>query len=96
MTLNVDGREQAWKFVKENWEAMERRFPSKAGIRRMCEGVTALATPELEADVREFFASRKIDLGGKALPQYLEQLHVAVVFREREMKRLLSYLPANG
>ena len=58
----------------------------------MCEGVTALATAELEADVREFFASRNITLGGKTLEQYLEQLHVAVVFREREAPALEAYL----
>ena len=51
-------------------------------------GIVGLATPELERDVREFFASRKIDLGGKTLDQYLEQLRIAVVFRERVLGRL--------
>jgi puromycin-sensitive aminopeptidase len=89
---SVYGRELAWRFVKEQWETMERLFPSKAGIRRMCEGITALATPELEADVREFFASRRIDLGGKTLQQYLEQLHIATVFKARETAALSVYL----
>jgi len=43
-----------------------------------------LSTPDLERDVRTFFHSRKIDLGGKTLEQYLEQLHTAVLFRERD------------
>ena len=80
---NVYGREQAWEFVKTNWDQMDRLFP-KQGLRRMCSGITGLATPELEQDVRAFFASHKIDLGGKTLEQYLEQLRVAVSFRERE------------
>jgi puromycin-sensitive aminopeptidase len=58
----------------------------------MCEGITALATPELEADVREFFTSRQITLGGKTLEQYLEQLRVAVVFREREGPGIETFL----
>jgi puromycin-sensitive aminopeptidase len=80
---NVYHRELAWEFVKKNWDQMDRLFP-KQGVRRMCGGIVSLATPELERDVREFFASRNVDLGGKTLEQYLEQLRVAVAFRERE------------
>ncbi|MBI5627498.1 MAG: ERAP1-like C-terminal domain-containing protein, partial [Candidatus Rokubacteria bacterium] len=92
LLLSPDARELAWGFVKGNWDAIERRFPAKSGLRRMCEGITALATPELEADVQAFFASRSITLGGKALEQYLEQLRVAVAFRERESAALAAYL----
>jgi puromycin-sensitive aminopeptidase len=88
---NVDGRELAWAFVKTNWEKMEQLFP-KQGVRRMCGGIVSLATPELERDVREFFASRKIDLGGKTLEQYLEQLRIAVAFRERELRGIQAAL----
>ena len=70
---------------------MDRRFP-KQGLRRMCGGITGLCTPELEQDVREFFASRKIDLGGKTLEQYLEQLRITVAFRERNGRDLWQYL----
>jgi puromycin-sensitive aminopeptidase len=87
----VDARELAWRFVKEHWDLMDRLYP-KHGLRRMCEGVTALATPELEADVHRFFADRKIDLGGKTLAQYLEQLRVAVTLRAREGAALAGYL----
>ncbi len=83
MLMSVYGRELTWDFVKANWDHMDRLFP-KQGLRRMCGGIAGLATPELERDVREFFTSRKIELGGKTLDQYLEQLRVAVSFRERE------------
>ncbi|MBI4587618.1 MAG: M1 family metallopeptidase, partial [Candidatus Rokubacteria bacterium] len=92
LLMSVYAREAAWEFVKTNWSTLERRFPAKSGLRRMCEGITALATPELEADAREFFTSRNIALGGKTLEQYLEQLHVAVVFREREGPAFETYL----
>ncbi|MEK7880067.1 MAG: ERAP1-like C-terminal domain-containing protein, partial [candidate division NC10 bacterium] len=92
LLTSVYGRERAWRFVRVNWETMERRYPAKSGLRRMFEGITGLATPELEADVHEFFRSRNIVLGGKTLEQYLERLHVAVVFRERESASLTAYL----
>lgn len=88
---SVYGRERGWSFVKANWDQMARRFP-KQGLRRMCGGITGLCKPELEQDVREFFQSRKIDLGGKTLEQYFEQLRIMVSFRERCGRDLLSYL----
>jgi puromycin-sensitive aminopeptidase len=91
MLLNVYARELAWPFVKERWDTMDRLYP-KHGLRRMCEGVTALARPDLEQDVHRFFRERKIDLGGKTLAQYLEQLRIAVTLREREGAALAAYL----
>jgi puromycin-sensitive aminopeptidase len=91
MLGNVDGREVAWTFLKTNWEKMDRMFP-KQGLRRMCGGIVGLATPELEQDVRDFFAARKIDLGGKTLDQYLEQLRISVTVRERDIRALRVYL----
>ncbi len=88
---NVYGRELAWAFVKTNWEKMDQLFP-KQGLRRMCGGIVSLATPELERDVRDFFTTRKIDLGGKTLDQNLEQLRIAVTVRERDSRVLRTYL----
>lgn len=91
LLTSVDGRELAWNFVKREWETMDRLYP-KNGLRRMCEGITGLCTSELERDVRRFFEERKIDLGGKTLDQYLEQLRVAVILRKREGTALRTYL----
>ena len=93
LLMSVYGRERAWEFVKANWDTMDRLYP-KHGTRRMAEGVTGLATPELEADVHRFFTERKIELGGKTLAQYLEQLRVAVTLRERSLTALSGYLAA--
>jgi puromycin-sensitive aminopeptidase len=91
LLMSVHSRERAWRFVKSNWDVMERLYP-KHGTRRMAEGVIGLATPELERDVNEFFTSRKIDLGGKTLAQYLEQLRIAVALGEREGRALAAML----
>jgi puromycin-sensitive aminopeptidase len=88
---SVYGRDVAWDFVKTHWDQMDRLFP-KQGLRRMCGGIVGLATPELEREVRDFFLSRKIDLGGKTLEQYLEQLRIAVSFRERELPGIRAAL----
>jgi puromycin-sensitive aminopeptidase len=91
MLMTVHARERAWTFVKSHWDAMDGMYPKHA-LRRMAEGVIGLATPALERDVQEFFTSRKIDLGGKQLAQYLEQLRIAVALGEREGAALSAYL----
>ena len=52
--------------------------------------------PEWEQDVKAFFAQKKVNLGGKTLDQFLEQLHVAVVLREREGVALREHLRGVG
>ena len=42
--------------------------------------------------MQEFFRERKINLGGKTLEQFLEQLHVTVLLRQREGDALRAYL----
>jgi len=91
LLMGVHSRELAWAFVKEHWAEMERLYPSQSGLRRLCEGITGLVTPGLEADVREFFGGRSVAFGGKTLLQYLERLGVAVRFREREEASLRAY-----
>jgi puromycin-sensitive aminopeptidase len=92
---NVEARGQVWQFFQDNWEAMQKSYPVTA-IRRMCEGITTLATPAWEAEVRAFFQSRNIQLGGKTLEQYLEHLHIAVRLRQREGAALSAYLQQSG
>ncbi|MBI3457745.1 MAG: M1 family metallopeptidase [Candidatus Rokubacteria bacterium] len=88
---SVYARGLAWEFVRAHWETMARLYPPSA-YRRMYEGVTSLVSAEWEREIRAFFPERGIVLGGKTLEQYLEQLRVAVRFREREAAALQAYL----
>jgi puromycin-sensitive aminopeptidase len=91
LLTSVEARGLAWDFVKGHWQEMSRLYPESA-YRRMYEGVPALVSPEWEQDVRAFFADNKIDLGGRTLQQYLEQLRVAVAFQQREAEALAAFL----
>ena len=90
LLLNTDGRERAWTFMKEHWEDMVRRYPDNS-IVRMCEGITALVTPVLEADVRAFFATHPVKQGAKTMEQHLEKLRIAVACKQREAANLKAY-----
>ena len=80
--LNRNARVKAWSFMKEHWEEMLRQYPDNS-IPRMCEGIIGLTIPDLESDVRDFFARHPVKQGTKQLEQHLERLHIAVVCRER-------------
>jgi puromycin-sensitive aminopeptidase len=83
LLASVYGRGLAWEFVKTHWQTMARLYPPSA-YRRMFEGVTGLVSRRWEEEVRAFFPANGIELGGKTLEQYLEQLRIAVRFQERE------------
>ena len=91
LLAGVYARGLAWDFVKTHWQTMSRLYPPSA-YRRLYEGVTALVSPSWEAEVRAFFPANRIELGGKTLEQYLEQLRVAVRFQGREASALSAYL----
>jgi puromycin-sensitive aminopeptidase len=91
LLMSVHGRDHAWIFLQNNWERLNSQLPPN-GIRRVCEAVVGLATPERERQVRAFFEAKKVNLGGKTLEQYLEQLRIVVRLREREGASLRAYL----
>jgi len=80
--LNKHARDQAWSFLKVHWNDMNRQYPDNT-IPRMCEGVIGLVTPELEKDVKNFFAAHPVKQGSKQIEQHLERLRVSVACRER-------------
>ncbi len=80
--LNKRARVKAWSFMKSHWDEMLRQYPDNA-IPRMCEGIIGLVTPDLEADVRQFFAKHPVKQGTKQVEQHLERLRVAVTCQER-------------
>lgn len=80
--LNRKARAKAWSFMKAHWEEMLRQYPDNS-IPRMCEGIVGLVTPELDKDVRDFFAAHPMKQGSKQLEQHLERLQVAVQCKKR-------------
>ncbi|MDH3445148.1 MAG: ERAP1-like C-terminal domain-containing protein, partial [Deltaproteobacteria bacterium] len=80
--LNRDARDKAWSFMKSHWGEMTRLYPDNS-IPRMCEGIIGLVTPELEADVKDFFAKHLVKQGTKQMEQHLERLRIAVASQQR-------------
>ena len=90
LLLNTQQRERAWQFLKDNWDAMLSHYPGST-VPRMCEGVTGLVTPALEAEVTAFFADHPVKGGEKMVQQHLEKLRIAVACQQRELDNLRDY-----
>ena len=82
LLLNRHARDKAWSFLKARWADMVRLYPDNS-IPRMCEGIIGLVTPELEADVKDFFSKHPVKQGTKQMDQHQERLRVAVACKER-------------
>tara|TARA_B100000676_G_scaffold313341_1_gene393576 strand:+ start:8989 stop:11559 length:2571 start_codon:yes stop_codon:yes gene_type:complete len=82
---------KAWQFVKDNWEQVNKDFPSNS-IVRMLSGVTSLSAPDHANDVLAFFEDHEVPQGQLTLQQTLEKLRVNVALRERESDSFINSL----
>ncbi|MFO0731653.1 MAG: hypothetical protein U0361_11815 [Nitrospiraceae bacterium] len=78
LLLSVYSRERAWAFVKTNWDRMWIASSPRAGFAVCAVGSSDFQLLNWNMHVRAFFfTDRHIELGGKTLEQYLEQLRIA-------------------
>ncbi|HTP58621.1 MAG TPA: ERAP1-like C-terminal domain-containing protein, partial [Spirochaetia bacterium] len=80
-----------WEAIRGNWPKIMKRFPA-SGTVRMLDGCSALDTPEVAADVEQFFAQTRVPQGDMPIAQMLERLGVNVRLRKAETPRLAAYL----
>ena len=86
---------RVWEFVRDRWDEVTTKLPSMTVV-RMVDGVRALSTPELAADVEAFFADHPLPQATKTLAQHLEAMRVNVGLRGREADRLAAAVTSAG
>jgi hypothetical protein len=75
--------EQAWSFVRQNWQHANDAFPGNTII-RMASSTSTLNSDAMEQDVQSFFSEHPIAQAGKTLDQVLERQRVNTDLRRRE------------
>ena len=78
---------QAWTYIAEHWDDINQRLPSQA-IPRMLSGITALSTPELAAEVKEFLEGHPVSQGPLIVAQHLERQQINCQLRRRVQEAL--------
>jgi puromycin-sensitive aminopeptidase len=91
LLTNRDVNDQAWAFVKANWDRIVERFPDNT-IPRLLGGIVTLSTQDQVANVEAFLAAHPVPQGTKMVEQHLERLRVNVALRQREAERLALHL----
>jgi puromycin-sensitive aminopeptidase len=81
----------AWQYLRDNWEKVKAAFPVNM-VPRIARSCSALDNEVQSAEVRAFFAVHELKAGAMAIAQMLEQLDIAVRFRQSETGRLAEYL----
>ncbi|MDG2027834.1 MAG: M1 family metallopeptidase [Acidimicrobiales bacterium] len=83
---NLHAGPAVWAFVRDNWAALNERFPSNS-VARMLEGITTLDTAALVGDTGAFLAANPVPQGAKQIAQHLERQRINAAFRVRETSR---------
>jgi puromycin-sensitive aminopeptidase len=95
MLGHEEGCLEAWQATKDNWEKINDMWPEHS-VPAIYDSLVSLDTPELEADVVDFFTKKNtIESGQMQLAQGLEQLRISVLLRqavEADRARLAQYL----
>ncbi len=88
---NRDHGARAWRFVRERWEAANRRF-APSTIVYLAEGVRYLTEPGQDEEAATFFAEHPVPQAGKMLAQALERQRIGVALRRRAASELEELL----
>jgi puromycin-sensitive aminopeptidase len=91
MLANRELGDRGWTFVRQNWAAINDRFPSNS-IVRMLEGVRTITDPALATDVQGFFAEHEVPQGSLQLAQHLERQKTGVALKQRDGSALAAAL----
>lgn len=92
---NTAARERAWRFVRSNWDKLEKRVPPLLAS-RLVETTWWLLTPRYRHEVAAHFAAHPLPAGARALRQTLERFDWYRGFRSRAARDLRAWLRASG
>ncbi|HSL10868.1 MAG TPA: M1 family metallopeptidase [Actinomycetota bacterium] len=73
---------EAWRFIREHWEALQDRF-SPPNVIALAAGTRFLTEPPLVDDVQSFFTEHDIPQSRLVLQQTLERQRIAAALHER-------------
>ncbi|XP_068751951.1 puromycin-sensitive aminopeptidase-like [Montipora capricornis] len=97
VTCSVEGREMAWKFVKDNWEELYNRYEGGFLLSRLIKSTTDMfASEEAAKEVEEFFAKQSIPSAERTIQQSLETIRLNCKWLARESNKISAWLDEKG
>ena len=96
IALQVDAtRDQAWKFIKENWEKVSSVFTPEMGS-ALVGSTAAFCSADARDDVKAFFATHKVSAAEKPLKHAIERIDGCIEMRSLQEPNLKAWMAAQG
>lgn len=98
LRTHKEGLEALWKWVKDNWDELEKKLPPGLS---MLGTVVSLCTagfthPDQSRDIQEFFGARKTKGFDQALAQSLDAIKAKSNWIQRDSEDVKAFLKENG
>jgi aminopeptidase N/puromycin-sensitive aminopeptidase len=87
-------QEQAWKFVREHWDEIERKATTSSGA-HIVEATGSFCSVEKRDEVASFFAAHKVESAERTLAKTLEQIGECAQLRSVQEPALREWLAAH-
>ena len=90
---NDENREQAWKYIQNNWEKVQAQFTTEMGA-ALVGSTSGFCSAEGRASVQSFFSTHKVASSDVALRHALERIDGCIEFRKLQEPNLNQWLAA--
>lgn len=87
---NVDGRDKAWDFTRNNWKEINERLPFHM-VPWIVSAASSLCTSEREKELKTFFADHPVKSGRRAVLKTLEIVKISVSVREHSYSEISGW-----
>ncbi len=88
---NDKNREQAWKYIQNNWEKVQAQFTTEMGA-ELVSSTGSFCSAEGRTSVEQFFSTHKVASSDKSLKHALERIDGCVELRTLQEPNLKKWL----
>jgi aminopeptidase N/puromycin-sensitive aminopeptidase len=88
-----ENREQAWKYLQNNWDKVQAQFTPEMGA-RLVSSTGSFCSAEGRASVEQFFSTHKVASSDKALKHAIERIDGCIELRTLQEPNLKQWLAA--
>ena len=89
---NPDANAQAWRFVKQNWPALEPKVTIFGGDTNLVAALGSFCDAASRDDITRFFATHRLAASSRTLKQTVERIDNCIALRQAQTAPLASWL----
>jgi aminopeptidase N/puromycin-sensitive aminopeptidase len=96
IAIGNDGtRDQAWKYVKTNWDKVKAQFTTQMGS-AVVGSTSSFCSADAREDVEKFFADHKVTASSTTLKHAIERINGCIELRQLQQGNLDKWLATHG